>query len=189
MSEKIVIKQKIVFKNKEERTLPLPVIEAQKPENIKPNKPSETKKKGLKSHIKKYFCKPLSQLIENDGVNDGELIANPDALRVLDAILNSILERKKITIIEILESFAFEDVEDENQEESIEDEQDEEDLQDEEEQSIEEDQDEVAVELEEEEEEEEQEEEEEDQFDYEDLQEARECDSYVGYEKDESMDG
>jgi hypothetical protein len=194
MSEKIAIKQKIVLKKKEESPQLLPIIETQKTENIPLPKPSETpKKKGLKSHIKKYFCKPLSELIENDGVNDGVLIANPEALRVLEDILNSIVERKKITIVEILESFAFEDVEDEQEEEdeeTIEEEQEEDEEENVEEEVAEESEDEIVSEDSEEDQEEDEEVvEEEDEYDYEDLQEAMECDSYMGYEEDESMDG
>jgi hypothetical protein len=197
MSEKIVIKQKIVLKKKEENPQPAPVIETQITEKVTLTKPSKSiKKKGLKSHIKKYFCKPLCELIENDGVNDGVLIANPEALRVLEEILNSIVERKKITIVEILESFAFEDVEDEQdeqEEETIEEEQEEENI--EEEEVAEESEDEIVSEDSENEDEDDDDEEdeeaveEEDEYDYEDLQEARECDSYMGYEEDESMDG
>jgi len=192
MSEKIVIKQKIVLKKKEETPQPLPIIETQKTENTLLPKPSKiSKKKGLKSHIKKYFCEPLNELIENDGVNDGVLIANPEALRVLEDILNSIVERKKTTIVEILESFAFEGVEDEQDEEYEETiEEDEEDEEENVEEAAEESEDEIVAENSDEEQEEDEEVvEEEDEYDYEDLQEAMECDSYMGYEEDESMDG
>ena len=63
----------------------------------------------LDRHIRDYFLEPLKDLINNDGVSNGFLIANVDALLIMKKILKSILKKKKISIVEILEKAAFED--------------------------------------------------------------------------------
>jgi hypothetical protein len=181
MSEKISLK-KIILNKK-------PEVETKQVEQTKQDiaakieiKPKTAKKKGLKSHIKKYFTEPLAQLIQDDGVSDGVLIANPEALGVIENILIAILEKRKTSIIEILEAAAFGEVEEYEQVEEVE-----EDTQDAEECVIED----VEEEEEEESVQEEAEDDEEENFDY-DLQEAREFDSYMSsdylHDDEENMD-
>ena len=44
----------------------------------------------LEAHIRDYFLEPLKELISNDGVSNGYLIANVDALGVMKQILKAI---------------------------------------------------------------------------------------------------
>lgn len=177
MSEKI----KIVFNKQETKQEP----QATKPEpQPKPAITVAKKKKGFKSHIKKYFAQPLAELINNDGVNDGVLIANPDALLVIQNIIDAILNKEKISIVQIIEAAAFEEPMPESEPEEepiektcktrriaqdIEDEQDEDDGEDEDEQQ-----------------------EDYEEEDYEDFEEAIECDSYMSrdyiHDDEENMD-
>lgn len=166
-------KLKLVIKN---ATVPFIDSPAEIPE-IKAEKTS------LRSHIKQYFSDPLQKLIDSNGENEnGIQIANVDALMVVSEILSSILDKKEISIVEIFESHALSDCENDSE---IED--------------VVEDEDEVLVDIfeeniEEEEEEEDSEDDEDEDEEYEeedyeeDLEEARECDSYM-YSEDESMDG
>lgn len=143
----------------------------------------------LDRHIRDYFLEPLKDLINNDGVSNGFLIANVDALLIMKKILKSILKKKKISIVEILEKAAFENseeteaIENDSHEENSYEESEEEAEEQNEKQEDDQDEDE-----EDEEEDEEDEEEDEEEFDEYDLEEARECDSYC-YDEDESMDG
>lgn len=183
---KETIRQESVVEKIEEKTTQ-PILQAGE---SKPKK----KKNGLKSHIKKYFTKPLAELIENHGMHNGALVADPDALIVIEEILNSILEKRKATIAEILEGFARAGC-DQEQEADVEADIDEDEDVDE---DADEDADEIKssrrtkskiIDIDADEDEEEPEDDiDEDDYDDYNLEEERECDSYR-YDEDESMDG
>jgi hypothetical protein len=148
------------------------------------------------SYLKHFFIKPLRKLIKNEGVHDGALIAQVCALEIMEKMFDSLLHKDRTSVTDILYEAAFadysieEDVEEENEEE-------EEEVAEEEEveevsNKVEELHEEEIEEEEEDDEDEEDEDEEEitDEYDYEsDIEEARECESYMGEYEDESMDG
>lgn len=172
--------EKIKLKPKQEEFRP---IQIDKSTESRADFSQPEKTSSLEDHIKKYFIKPLNKLIKNDGVNNGVLIASVDALEVIAEMIDSIIEKRDVSIIDILESAAFagqeeeveEVVEASFQEEAVEEQELDDELEEEEDNDDDED--------------EEEDEEEEDYEEYDDLEEARECDSYAGYEEDESMDG
>ena len=163
------------------------------------------------SYLKHFFIKPLRKLIKNEGVHKGALIAQVCALEIMEKMFDSLLNKDKTSATDILYEAAFadysieddvedvEDVEEENEEEEVVEEEDvveEEEVFEEEEvevsNKVEELHEEEIDEEEEDDEEDEDEDEEEitDEYDYEsDVEEARECESYMGEYEDESMDG
>lgn len=157
-----------------------------KPKDIEIQRPcsEQQEKLDLESHIKKYFLSPLNELIENEGVSNGYLIASVDALKIMKKILKSILKQKNVSIIDILEKAAF------DCEESQESYPEEENVLEESSSEVEEDsQEDDEDQDDEEDEEDEDQEDEDDEYEEEyDIEEARECDAYC-FEEDESMDG
>lgn len=178
-SQKISIKSKDTIEQVQVSEEPAPIC-------------SSSLDSDLESHIRDYFLNPLKELIANDGVSNGYLIANVDALGVMKQILKAILKRKKISITEILEKAAFEeeDTDAPSTEECVSSETLPEEIacENSHDASVVDEDEEEDDDEENEEEDDDEEDDEEDDFDEYDLEEARECDSYA-YDEDESMDG
>jgi hypothetical protein len=184
MSEKI----KIVLKPKAEITQqPTQIIQHEKiklkpkSETLSPTVINQSSHSTLDqdsdAYLRDYFINPLKKLIRDEGVYNGVLIAQIEALEIMQRMFDSLLIRDKTTIVDILNEAAFAGSEECLE---IEEEISEEIDDDDEEENDDDDEDENEGEIKDEEED----------YDYEyDVEEAKEFDCYAEYEEDESMDG
>lgn len=132
-------------------------------------------------YLQSFFIDPLNELIQNDGVHEGFLIAQTEALQIMQTMFDSLLIKDGLSVVDILKEAAFAGSDCEQEQELVEedkyDEEDEEDEDYEDYEEQEEDDDEVE------------DDEISDEYDYEyDIEEARECEDYME-DYDESMDG